>query len=136
MCPSLLGHMAACTYVAPFARLHLYCLQAWLNSVYSPSKDHINSKVTVLIRISASFFWWSDPDKVRLGVLFTIPTPSTTIVTDATLLGRGAHLYSHTTQGTWTTQEARLHPGAAGNSLRMQGLPSTHSPPPEPGDVR
>ncbi|KAG6935767.1 hypothetical protein G0U57_014457, partial [Chelydra serpentina] len=31
----LLSHMASCTYIIPFTRLHLHCLQAWLMARYT-----------------------------------------------------------------------------------------------------
>lgn len=49
-CLSLLGHMTSCTHVAPFASLHCHCLQAWLQSLYSPDYHPVNFIVTILPR--------------------------------------------------------------------------------------
>lgn len=66
-CLSLLGHMAACTYVTPFARLRLRCLQAWFHLTYQLTGDCIDSKVTVLSGFLASLASWSNPTKLMVG---------------------------------------------------------------------
>lgn len=42
VCLRLLVHIAACTYVVQYARLHVRLLQMWLAMVYSPSRHHLD----------------------------------------------------------------------------------------------
>lgn len=50
-----------------------------------------------------------DPSKVVVSTSFTLLTPQATIATDASLVGRGAHLNHHMAQGIWMPQEARIY---------------------------
>lgn len=64
ICLSLLGCMVTCTCVTSFVRLHLCCLWAWLQSVYTLDKDNMNDRVTVPPKVRASLIWWMKPDEL------------------------------------------------------------------------
>lgn len=47
-------------YVTPFTRLHLHCLQVWLQSVYSPSCHPVNLMLTIPAKGLSSFLMWTN----------------------------------------------------------------------------
>uniref|UniRef100_A0A8C3H6Y3 RB1 inducible coiled-coil 1 n=1 Tax=Chrysemys picta bellii TaxID=8478 RepID=A0A8C3H6Y3_CHRPI len=97
--------MVSCTYVTRHARLRLRQLQAWVSSVYRPSRDSLN----IVVMIPNSLTWWLDHRTVCAGVPFHAPQPFLHLVMDASSLGWGAHLWEHHTQGLWTASQLALH---------------------------
>lgn len=73
--------------------LRLLCLQMWFQMVYSPKYHTMDLRLSVPSRSS-------HPSHTSLDK---------TIITDASLLGWGAHMGEHKAQGTWTPQEFRMH---------------------------
>lgn len=71
----------------------------------------MNTRVTIPTKVMASVVWRIEPSE-RVGDPFLIPTPDVTIITDASLIVRGAHMDKHIAQGTW--------------SLRMPGCISAY----------
>lgn len=57
----------------------------------------------------SSLDWWLDPKSVRQVVPFVTPSPSLTLVSDASDLGWGAHLDELNTQGCWLYSDLGLH---------------------------
>lgn len=84
----LLGYMAASTYITLCATLHLFCLQTWFWSGYTLDKDNMNTRITIPQKVRAFLIWWTKLDPVRMGVPLFSPTPSRTIIMDASLIER------------------------------------------------
>lgn len=103
-CLSLLGHMASCTYVMQHVRLRLRPLQAWLALVYSLSRHHLDSVLTV----PASSCDWTmvtgQPHGMREGT-FSRPHPSLSLECDTSALCWAAHLTPIRTQSLWAQEE-------------------------------
>lgn len=70
---SLLGHIVSWTYLIPFLSLHLHCLQAWLWTVYIPSKHIMNITVTIPARMGTSITGGKIPSKCVCMYSFPIP---------------------------------------------------------------
>lgn len=100
-CLFLLGHMVSCTHISPFARLHLCCLQAWLQLVDSLNYHPMSFIITVPAKVVSSLLWWMNPQQVCMGVPFFLSSPDGTITIDTSLFGWGAHMDTPTTQGSW-----------------------------------
>lgn len=58
ICLGLLEHIHACTYVILLAWLHLWPLQHWLRTAYSPSKHNMNLLVTVPSQVLWELTGW------------------------------------------------------------------------------
>lgn len=108
LCFLSISTVAACTYVT-FTRLYFYWLQAWLQTVYIPSKHRMNTIITIPTRMRNSLTWCKDHGWVCVSVPFLSPTPNKMIIRDASLLDRGTQMDSHMAEGTWTPREARMH---------------------------
>ncbi|CAM4700409.1 unnamed protein product [Lepidochelys kempii] len=46
ICLQLLGHVAATTFVVQYTRLHMRCLQGWLNSNFKPNRHTLGTLLT------------------------------------------------------------------------------------------
>lgn len=95
-CLSLLENMATCISITPYAHLYMRCFRLWLCSVYDPEIDHVNKRVLLPPSVLTSFSWLCNLSKVMAGILFNSPTSHTT---DVSLVGWGAHIKGHMTQG-------------------------------------
>lgn len=106
MCLRLLSHMSPSTQVVQFARLHLLPLQMWLRMVYHLTLHPLDRSLLQLVL--DSWQWWTPPENICQSIPFIWPMPNRSVVTDASLLGLGAHLGSLKVQ-CWLEQETSLH---------------------------
>lgn len=91
---------------------------------YIHQANSMNNIITIPTRVRSSLTWWKDPERVCVRVSFLSRTPNKTIIMDVFLIICGAHLNSHMTQGTWTSQEDRIHISLLKSSGRMRSLQS------------
>lgn len=62
---------------------------------------------TVVQSLPRKGFSWEDPSQGFIA--FLSPSPDRTIITDACLLGSGAHMDGHASQASWMSWETRIH---------------------------
>ncbi|PIK59340.1 putative TBC1 domain family member 2A [Apostichopus japonicus] len=86
-----LGLMASLVDIVRLCRLHMRPLQLHLLRSADPTDP---DKTTLIYRseeVTQHFRWWLDPNNWSSGVPFAIQLPMTSITTDASLSGWGAH---------------------------------------------
>ncbi|PIK54168.1 putative TBC1 domain family member 2A [Apostichopus japonicus] len=104
-----LGLMASLVDIVRLCRLHMRPLQLHLLRSADPTDP---DKTTLIYRseeVTQHFRWWLDPNNWSSGVPFAIQLPMTSITTDASLSGWGAHWSNRTAWGTWSQTETSLH---------------------------
>ncbi|PIK45632.1 hypothetical protein BSL78_17512 [Apostichopus japonicus] len=102
-----LGLMASLVDIVRLCRLHMRPLQLHLlRSPYRPRQNNAHLQVR---GGHQHFRWWLDPNNWSSGVPFAIQLPMTSITTDASLSGWGAHWSNRTAWGTWSQTERSLH---------------------------
>ncbi|KAJ1114356.1 hypothetical protein NDU88_002594 [Pleurodeles waltl] len=106
---SLLGSMASCIHLVPNARLHIRPLQENLEDQWCQLRDDWENKVLLSPHTLQSLKWWCLPSNLLVGIPFQQRPPSQTIVTDASLLGWGAHMEHLRVQGEWSQRESLYH---------------------------
>ncbi|KAF7250030.1 hypothetical protein EYD10_04637 [Varanus komodoensis] len=114
----LLGHMAAAVAIVPYARLRMRPLQLFFNASFHPQRDSSNKLIRIPFAILRTLTWWTMSTNLSTGVPFRLPQPTTTLYTNASLIGWGATCSGLRVQGTWTRQEARKHI----NVLELQAI--------------
>ena len=107
----LLGVMASCIGIVPWARLKMRPIQLFLLTQWSPiSKDMLTS-IQLTSVVKGHLSWWLNPSNISLGVPLA-PTPaSITMRTDAcTSWGWGGYIIRGPyAQGKWSQEEAKQH---------------------------
>lgn len=93
LCLTILGHITSCTFVIPYARLHLHCLWSGLKLFYTCSKHHQDMPLIIPPLILSILKWWKNTMNACRGVPFWVPLPSKIIITDSSLLGWGTRTY-------------------------------------------
>lgn len=51
-----------------YARLHVGPPEMWIVSVYSLSRHHLDSIITIPLPVLASLTWWRDPGSIPFAV--------------------------------------------------------------------
>lgn len=87
LCLTILGHITSCTFVIPYARLHLRCSWSGLKLFYTRSKHHQDMPLIIPPLILSILKWWKNTMNACRGVPFRAPLPSKIIITDSSLLG-------------------------------------------------
>jgi len=108
---SLLGVLNAAADLVPLGRLHMRPLQMYLLSQWRPIRDPLDTVVPILPTVLPHLRWWLNRERLSVGVPISLPDPSVTLLTDASLTGWGAHLepIGLLFQGIWTSTEQQLH---------------------------
>ena len=99
---SLLGHLASLVDLVPHARAHMRAIQLNLSDHWTPIRDPDSMRVPHTEDTIRELRWWAEPGNLTLGVPFLAPSPTVTIVTDASHEGWGGHLGERVASGTWT----------------------------------
>ena len=105
----LLGTMASCIDVIPYAHLHMRPIQMYLLFYWKPSQRDVQSLIPVSSQLISHLEWWTIPQNLFKGVPLSPPSPDMVLTTDASKSGWGAHLDDLTVQGVWSSQEQQLH---------------------------
>lgn len=79
------------------------------DSLLAQTSHHGPHVLTVFPRVLSSLLWWTDPCHVYTEVPFLSSSTDKMIIINASLVGRGAHMGNHITQGAWTPREFRRH---------------------------
>ncbi|XP_071816589.1 uncharacterized protein [Apostichopus japonicus] len=104
-----LGLMASLVDVVRLCRLHMRPLQLHLLKSADPRDPDMTTPIYRSEESTQHLRWWLDPDNWSQGVPFTIELPMTSVTTDASLTGWGAHWSNRTAWGTWSPTERSLH---------------------------
>jgi len=118
-----LGKANFSSLALPRARLHMRALQADLTKVYSSKKDQFK-QCPLSDQARKDLQWWTSPP--QNGLPLSPPLPTTTITTDASSTGWGAHWAGAAIAGHWSGPESQLHINclemkAATNALKRWG---------------
>ncbi|PIK38121.1 hypothetical protein BSL78_25033 [Apostichopus japonicus] len=104
-----LGLMASLVDVVRLCRLHMRPLQLHLLKSADPTDPDMTTPIHRSEETTQHLRWWLDPDNWSQGVPFTIELPMTSVTTDASLTGWGAHWSNRTAWGTWSPTERSFH---------------------------
>lgn len=104
-CLQLLGHMAACNFVASNACLHMRCLQGWLGQIYKPNIHLLSKSLILPVLVKKSLQRWTSPQNLCSRVPFHLSEPFVSRMTDAFLTGCSAYLWHHMSQGLWFSSD-------------------------------
>ena len=106
----LLGLLASTEKLVPQGRLHMRHLQFQLRKHYDFTLiGALDSPFTLDPSVKVHLRWWLDKNNVMSQVPLHPPKYVTSIYTDASTRGWGAHCAHMTAQGLWSTQESKLH---------------------------
>lgn len=97
----LLGLMASCIDLVPWARLHMRPIQLYLLAWWTPAKQTLDYKIPLFSPLKQHLYWWMDRENFFKGVLLEQESAQVTLITDASQSGWGAHLNSYQTAGHW-----------------------------------
>ena len=118
---SLLGLLNHTSDLVTLGRLNLRPLQFYLKCFWRPSKDPLNQVIILDNHFFKALAWWEDENNLLPGAPLHPPTPSVTILTDASHARWGGHLGEQRVSGLWTPEESGLHI----NLLEMKAVINT-----------
>ena len=104
-----LGYLASLVDVLPDCRLHMRPLQLHFLSHFRPNRDSLLLPVPVPHTIRVLLLQWQKRSFLCQGNPFSIPQPSVTVTTDASLLGWGGHCRDMTVAGDWSHLDRTPH---------------------------
>lgn len=110
-----LGLMSSLVDVVTLCRLRMRPLQLHLRKTANLLTLDQTAPIRRSEDITPHLQWWHDTGNWDQGVPFTTSLPNTSVTTDASLTGWGAHWKNLTAWGTWSTAEKSWHI----NSLEM-----------------
>ncbi|VDI82659.1 Hypothetical predicted protein [Mytilus galloprovincialis] len=106
----LLGIMASCIEMIPYARLHMRPIQIYLLSHWRPTSQNLELNVPITQYLKSHLIWWSDTANITKGRSLQHWETHVTITTDAsTSNGWGGHMDSQIVQGTWSDIQKTQH---------------------------
>ncbi|XP_071138893.1 uncharacterized protein [Mytilus edulis] len=106
----LLGIMASCIEMIPYARLHMRPIQIYLLSHWRPTSQNLELNVPITQYLKSHLIWWSDTANTTNGRSLQHWETHVTITTDAsTSNGWGGHMDSQIVQGTWSEIQKTQH---------------------------
>ncbi|CAC5412705.1 unnamed protein product [Mytilus coruscus] len=95
----LLGLMASCIDLVPWARLHMRPLQLYLLAWWRPALHSLNHLIPLYQPLQEHLFWWINRRNFFRGVLLEQESAQVTLVTDASQSGWGAHINNYQLAG-------------------------------------
>ena len=106
----LLGLLASTEKLVPQGRLHMRHLQFHLRRNYNCHlKGALDSLFTLDPSVKVHLRWWLLRNNVMVQAPLHPPKYVTSIYTDASAQGWGAHCAHMIAQGPWSTQQSKLH---------------------------
>lgn len=105
----LLGLMASCIDIIPYARLHMRPLQLYLLCFWRPHRDSLWHLIPVKESFLLHLRWWRQRDNIFKGVPLQGYPHSLTLWTDASMWGWGAHLGTYQFSEQWPVQLRTEH---------------------------
>lgn len=104
-----IGYLNCLIDVIPLGRLHIRPLHFFLLSNWSPASQEWDAWIPSNHLIRQDIQWWTVRANVMSGVPLDKASPTSTLYTDASLVGWGAYLNGHCASGTWSEEEMSLH---------------------------
>ena len=106
----LLGLLASTEKLVPQGRLHIQHLQFHLRKNYNCHlKGALDSPISLDPSVKVHLRWWLQRNNVMAQAPLHPPKYVTSIYTDASAQGWGAHCAHMIAQGHWSTQQSKLH---------------------------
>jgi len=106
---SMLGTLTSQFRFVPFGQLHLRPIQWFLQDNWDQTKGDPWDRIRISQEIKMCLLWWMKQLSNPVGVPLVPPSVTVHIFTDASERGWGAHVAGATYQGTWSTEESKLH---------------------------
>ena len=107
-----LGYLASLVEIVPWCRLQMRDLQWHLLAHFRPVSRDLSAPVPLSPSVVPHIQWWRELSHLAQGRSFPPPTPSSVLVTDASLGGWGAHLglfqIADRWQGPWLDQHINV----------------------------
>ena len=105
----MLGLMASCIEVVPYARLHMRPMQLHLLYWWKPVSGDLEMQIPKSQHLVDHLNWWLLEANMLKGRLFLQRGISKTINTDASMLGWGGNLGHQIVQGLWPPEKRSWH---------------------------
>jgi hypothetical protein len=103
----LIGCMVSVSSLIPHATLERRPLQFALKRVWDGDMRSLDRKVQVTLDLRNAVLWWANQENLLSSVCLQDMRQTVTVLTDASLIGWGAHLDDQMASGIWTPQEAQ-----------------------------
>lgn len=114
----LLGLMASCIEIVPYARLHMRPVQLHLLAHWSPASRNYLTQIRITPHLVKHLQWWLLPANMTKGRSLLPWCTTITLTTDASKTMYGGHVNNMIHQGTWSREESNLHI----NQLEMKAV--------------
>ena len=105
----MLGLMASCIEVVPYARLHMRPMQLHLLYWWKPVSGDLEMQIPGSQHIAGHLNWWLQEVNMLKGRSFLQKSVSKTLSTDASLQGWGGTLGHQIVQGLWPPEKQAWH---------------------------
>ena len=106
----VLGLMASCIEIIPFARLHMRPIQLHLLAHWNPVSKDLTANVPITAHLIDHLRWWLLRANTLKGRSLQQWSTTVTITTDSSKIGYGGHMNEQKIfQGTWTQDQAKRH---------------------------
>ena len=105
----VLGIMASCIELIPYARLRMRPIQIHLLHFWKPASKDLDFQVPITQHLKEHLHWWFQPANTLKGMFLHQWCATKILTTDASKTGYGAHLEGQCYQGTWSKKESSLH---------------------------
>lgn len=114
----MLGLMASCIEIIPFARLHMRPIQLHLLHWWKPASRDLEASIPTSRHLKTHLEWWLQIVNLQKGRSLQPVQTSLTIATDASSQAWGGVLNNMYVQGKWTIQQKKWHI----NCLELQAV--------------
>jgi hypothetical protein len=104
-----LGIMASCIDLIPNARLYMRPIQLHLLSFWKPVSQKLDVNIPFTQHLKSHLSWWKSGANTLKGRHFQQTKTNITIMTDASKLGYGGFMGNQVFQGTWSSNQSKLH---------------------------
>lgn len=105
----LLGIIASLKYMLPQSLLRMRVIQLHVLGRFKNHRDNLSKRIGRTGQVTTALKWWTRPFNIRPGRYFVPQAPSSTLTTDASKSGWGAHWGNIQLSGTWSPSLAKKH---------------------------
>ena len=106
---TMLGLIACPKYMLPQSILRMWVIQLHVLDRFRSHKDSLSHRISKTTEVSNALLWWTQPSNVQRGKRFAPLPPASTLTTDASKAGWGAHWGDMQLSGTWSPSLAKKH---------------------------
>ena len=106
---TILGIMASCIELIPFARLHMRPIQIHMLHFWKQTSKDLDYQIPVTQHLREHLTWWLCRVNTLKGRSLQQWCATKVLTTDASKTGYGAHLENQVFQGQWSRLEKKLH---------------------------